>query len=151
MEWYAHVTVAGIICRRGQFLMVEEHTPAGRVINQPAGHLEDGETLLQAVQREVLEETTCHFAPHFIVGMYLSRSADNAITYLRIGFAGDCEDADPALTLDSDIIRTIWLDEAELQRRRERHRSPLVSRCVEDFLAGRNYSLELIDHVGYPN
>ena len=149
MAWHAHVTVAAVITRGSQFLLVEEETAAGIVINQPAGHLEDGETLVQAVERETLEETTCRFSPEFIVGVYLLRGADNGITYLRVGFAGSCEDADPAGALDAEIIRTVWLDRAELQRCRERHRSPLVLRCVDDFLAGKRYPLALIDHLGY--
>ena len=149
MQWHAHATVAAIIRRGRKFLFVEEQTVAGVRLNQPAGHLEDGETLLRAVERETLEETGCRFTPEFIVGIYQLRGLDNGITYLRVSFAGRCQDADPARALDPEIIRTLWLDHAELKRQRQRHRSPLVQRCVDDFLAGNRYPLDLIAHLGY--
>ena len=145
-RWKPSVTVAALIERDGRFLLVEERTADGLRLNNPAGHLDPGESLLQAVVREVLEETACAFAPTHLVGVYLARlqRGDDDITYLRFAFAGSVGTPEPGRALDTPIVRTLWLTPAEIEATRERHRSPLLWRCVQDHLAGRRYPLELL-------
>ena len=145
-RWKPSVTVAALIERDGRFLLVEEHTADGLRLNNPAGHLDPGESLLQAVVREVLEETACAFTPSHLVGVYLARlqRGDDDITYLRFAFAGSVGTPEPGRALDTPIVRTLWLTPAEIEATRERHRSPLLWRCVQDHLAGRRYPLELL-------
>lgn len=145
--WAPRVTVAAIIERDGRFLLVEEHTADGLRLNQPAGHLEAGETLLDAVIRETLEETAHGFAPEALVGVYMThiaRAAGPGVTYLRFTYCGSAGDADASRALDPDIARTLWLSADELRAACARHRTPLVMRCVDDYLAGRRYPLELV-------
>lgn len=151
------VTVAAVIEQAGRCLLVEEHTPEGLRLNNPAGHLEPGETLVQAVVREVLEETARPFVPEALVGVYLARlqgAADEAgarsdLTYLRFAFAGRAGDVLPGRALDDGIERTLWLTLAEVRASASRHRSPLVLRCIEDHAAGRRYPLQtLVTHPG---
>ena len=145
-RWKPSVTVAALIERDGRFLLVEERTADGLRLNNPAGHLDPGESLLQAVVREVLEETACAFTPTHLVGVYLARlqRGDDDITYLRFDFAGSVGTPEPGRALDTPIVRTLWLTPAEIEATRERHRSPLLWRCVQDHLAGRRYPLELL-------
>ena len=145
-RWKPSVTVAALIERDGRFLLVEERTADGLRLNNPAGHLDPGESLLQAVVREVLEETACAFTPTHLVGVYLARlqRGDDDITYLRFAFAGSVGTPEPGRALDTPIVRTLWLTPAEIEATRERHRSPLLWRCVQDHLAGRRYPLELL-------
>ena len=154
--WKPSVTVAAVISRTEnglqQFLLVEEHTPEGLRLNNPAGHLDPAESPQQGVVREVLEETTCSFTPTCLVGTYLSRfqrpatatTTGEDITYLRFAFAGSVGLANAALTLDHGIVRTLWVTLSELRASAARHRSPLVLRCVEDFVAGRAFPLDAI-------
>jgi phosphatase NudJ len=146
--WKTSVTVAAIVERDGRYLLVEERTPEGLKLNNPAGHLDPGESPLQAVLRETLEETARRFTPSALVGVYLSRAhrAEPAsdITYLRLAFSGDVGEPLPGHTLDPDIVRTLWLTPDELCACAERHRSPLVMRCVDDHRAGRRHPLDLI-------
>ena len=146
IRWKPSVTVAAVIEKDGRYLLVEEHTADGLRLNNPAGHLEVGESLEQAVVREVLEETACRFTPSHLVGVYLAQMprGDEAITYLRFAFAGHAEPADPRRALDQGIVRTLWLTPAEIEASRERHRNPLVWRCLQDSLAGANYPLTLL-------
>ena len=145
-RWKPSVTVAALIERDGRFLLVEERTADGLRLNNPAGHLDPGESLLQAVVREVLEETACAFTPTHLVGVYLARlqRGDDDITYLRFAFAGSVGTPEPGRALDTPIVRTLWLTPAEIEATRECHRSPLLWRCVQDHLAGRRYPLELL-------
>lgn len=147
-RWKPSVTVAAIVERDGRFLLVEERTPEGLMLNNPAGHLDPGESPLEGVVREVLEETACAFEPDGVVGVYLSRFQRPArgedVTYLRLAFRGRVGPPEPSRRLDDGIVRTLWLTPDELRASRARHRSPLVLRCVEDHLAGRRYPLELI-------
>jgi 8-oxo-dGTP pyrophosphatase MutT (NUDIX family) len=151
-RWTPSVTVAAIIERRidgaSRFLLVEEETPEGLKLNNPAGHLEPGESPLQGVVREALEETACVFTPDRLIGVYLSRFTRPArgedVTYLRFAFGGSVGEPDPARTLDAGIVRTLWLTLAEVRASVERHRSPNVLRCVEDFVAGRRYPLDAV-------
>ena len=150
-RWKPSVTVAAIVRRshagRVEYLLVEEETADGLRLNNPAGHLECGESIEQAVVREALEETACRFVPERLVGVYLTRidrpDAD-AVTYLRFAYAGAVGEPDPALRLDAGIVRTLWLSLDEVCASRQRHRSPLVLRCIEDDAAGRAYPLDAV-------
>lgn len=147
-RWKPSVTVAAIIERDGKFLLVEEHTPEGLRLNNPAGHLDPGETPAQGCAREALEETAHTFTPTALVGVYLSRfqrpATGEDITYLRFAFRGELGAFDATRTLDTGIVRTLWLSPDELRASAARHRSPLVLRCVEDHLAGQCFPLSLI-------
>jgi len=146
--WKPSVTVAAIIEQQGRFLMVEEHSGGAVRINQPAGHLEPGESLIDAVVREALEESARSFTPTALVGTYLSRNVSSSrggmsVTYLRFAFAGT---VGPALErpLDDGIIGTIWMSRDEVAACAERHRSPLVLKCVDDYLRGQRAPLDLV-------
>ena len=147
-RWKPSVTVAAIIEREGRYLLVEEHTPEGLRLNNPAGHLDPGEGPVEACAREALEETAHRFVPTHLVGLYLSRfqrpATSEDITYLRLAFTGTLGDEVPGQALDHGIVRTLWLTPDEIRASRERHRSPLVVQCLEDHLAGRRYPLDLI-------
>lgn len=145
-RWKPSVTVAAVIERGGRYLLVEEHTPEGLRLNNPAGHLDPGESPAQGVAREALEETACAFQPTALVGVYLSRFQRGAedITYLRFAFCGEVGDPEPGRALDHGIVRTLWLTPDEIRGSADRHRSPLVLRCMEDHLAGRRFPLDLV-------
>ena len=145
--WKPAVTVAAIIERGQKFLLIEEDADGGRVLNQPAGHWEPGETLEQACAREALEESACRFVPRALVGVYRWHSEANGVTYLRFAFSGEMRGFDEGRPLDHGIVRTVWLGADEIRSSRLQHRTPLVWQCVEDYLAGRRYPLELIRHV----
>jgi 8-oxo-dGTP pyrophosphatase MutT (NUDIX family) len=147
MVWKPDVTVAAIAERDGQFLFVEERAGGRVVVNQPAGHLEEGETFLEAVIRETLEETAWSFEPTAVVGVYVWRPEHQARTFLRVAFAGELGDYDPPRPLDRGILRTRWLARQDLAHPRIRLRSPLVTQCVDDYLAGVRYPLSLISHL----
>ena len=146
--WKPSVTVAAVVERDGRFLMVEEQTSEGLRLNQPAGHLDPGETLTNAVVREALEETAHHVEPAACVGIYMSRyrseKTGNDVTYMRFAFACRLVAADTQRELDVGIVRALWLSADEIRSRCDMHRSPLVMRTVEDYLAGRRYPLEMI-------
>jgi 8-oxo-dGTP pyrophosphatase MutT (NUDIX family) len=144
--WKPNVTVAAVVEREGRFLLVEEETETGLRFNQPAGHLDRGESLVHAAAREALEETAHHFRPEFLVGIYQWPKPDSDITYLRFAFGGSISGFDAERTLDSGIVRAVWLTLDELRDTRERHRSPLILQCCEDYLAGSRYPLALIRH-----
>ena len=146
MIWKPTITVAAVAEQDGRFLLVEEHTDEGTVLNQPAGHLEADETLLEGVVRETLEETAYHFQPEFLLGVYRWRNPGNRITYLRFAFTGHVASFDGQRKLDHGIIRAAWMSEAEIRGQAHRHRSPLVLRCVQDYLAGKRYPLEILIH-----
>jgi len=139
-------TVAALIEREGRFLIVEERTRDGLRLNQPAGHLEPGESLLDACARETLEETGLRFVPAQLVGVYLWRNgaAESAPSYLRFAFCGVLGEAVAGRALDAGIVRTLWLTADELARQTARHRSPLVMRCVDDYLRGQRYPIDLL-------
>lgn len=142
------VTVAAIIERDGRFLLVEEHTPEGLRLNNPAGHLERGESPLQAVQREALEETACRFEPVAFLGVYLARfqrpATGEDITYVRFAYSGRVAEPEPGRALDQGIVRTLWMHPDEIRAEAARLRSPLVWRCIEDHLMGRRFPLDAV-------
>ena len=144
--WKPNVTVAAVIERDGKFLVVEEETDDGIRFNQPAGHLDPGESLLAACAREALEETAWHFAPTALIGVYQWRRPAGDFTYLRFAFSGELGVHEAGRALDAGIRQALWLTPAELDATRDRHRSPLVMQCVADYLAGRRFPLELIRH-----
>ena len=144
MIWKPNVTVAAVVERQGRFLIVEEDSDGKRVYNQPAGHLDEGEGLIEAVIRETLEETAWHFAPTALVGVYRWKNTPTGITYLRVCFAGVCHDEEVGRPLDEGIVQAVWLSRDELAALGSRLRSPLVLRCVDDYLAGRRYPLSLL-------
>lgn len=147
-RWKPSVTVAAIIERDGRYLLVEEQTPEGLKLNNPAGHLDPGESPQQGVVREALEETARVFVPDGIVGVYLSRfvrpARDEDVTYLRIAFRGTVGEPEAGRALDDGIVRTLWMTPDEARASRERHRSALVLRCIEDHAAGVRHPLDLI-------
>ncbi|MBI1907033.1 MAG: NUDIX hydrolase [Rhodocyclales bacterium] len=142
--WKPNVTVAAVVERAGRFLMVEEHTPEGLRLNQPAGHLEADESLLQAVVRETVEETAYAFTPECVVGVYLWPRPRGDVTYLRLAFGGTVGDTPADTALDAGIVRAVWMAPDELRACASRHRSPLVMQCVDDWIAGRRFGLDLI-------
>lgn len=147
-RWRPSVTVAAVIERDGRFLMIEEETSEGLRINNPAGHLDPGETPAEGCAREALEETAWHFRPTQLLGVYISRfqraTTGEDITYLRFAFTGELGTEEKGRPLDHGIVRTLWMTPGELRATAARHRSPLVLRCLEDYLAGVRYPLETI-------
>jgi 8-oxo-dGTP pyrophosphatase MutT (NUDIX family) len=140
------VTVAAVVERDGRFLVVQERAARRIVLNQPAGHLEDGESLLQAVVRETFEETGYPFVPQAVTGLYLWRGSGQR-TFLRVAFAGSVGDRVNGASLDRAIIRTAWIGRAQLLEREAELRSPLVLRCIDDYLRGARYPLEILNYV----
>ena len=146
--WKPNVTVAAVAERDGRFLLVEEETPDGIRLNQPAGHLDPGETPLDGAIREALEETARVFTPTALLGIYMTRSPSarqpEAVTYLRFAFIGTVGEAEPDRALDHGILRTLWLTADEVRARLPEHRSPLVMKCIDDYLAGQRHPLSLV-------
>ena len=141
------MTVAAVIARDGRYLLVEEDTADGLRLNTPAGHLEPGESPQDGAVREALEETGRVFTPEALLGVYLAASNDAQgapTTWLRFAFCGSAGAADPARTLDTGIVRTVWLTPGEIEASRPRHRSPLVWRCVQDHLRGQRFDLSAV-------
>ena len=151
-RWTPRVTVAAVLERDGKFLLVEERQTRGLVLNNAAGHLDCGESLTQAVVREVLEETAHDFTPTALVGVYLSRyqghdpvrGRDRDLTFLRFTFCGTLGDFHPDRVLDTPIERTLWLTPEEIRASTSRHRSPMVLRSLEDYLDGHRFPLDTI-------
>ena len=155
-RWKPSVTVAAVIARDvagvTEFLLVEEHTQDGLRLNNPAGHLDPGESPLEGCARETLEETAFHFQPTALVGVYLSRFEKSVlgqaqtedITYLRFAFCGELGEFMAGQALDDGIVRTLWLSADAIRACPERHRSPLLITCMDDYLAGHRYPVNLI-------
>ena len=147
-RWKPHVTVAAIIEKEGRYLLIEEHTQEGLRLNNPAGHLDPGESPADGCARETLEETAHPFKPTALVGIYLSRfqrpSTGEDITYVRMAFCGELGEVLPGAKLDAGIVRTVWMTPQEIRDSADRHRSPLVLRCMEDHLAGQRFPLQVI-------
>jgi len=144
MIWKPNTTVAAVIERDGKFLMVEEETSQGVRFNQPAGHLEPDESLLDAVAREVLEESAYHFVPQHLLGIYRWHAPESDITYVRFAFGGIVTGHDKDRQLDNGILQAVWLSREEICFSQSRHRSPLVLRCVDDYIAGKRYPLDVL-------
>lgn len=147
--WAPRVTVAAIIEQQDKFLIVEENIDGRIVLNQPAGHLEENETLLEAVIREVREETAWQFTPGELVGIYRMHVDNSGLTYLRFCFSGQCADHRPQQPLDKEIVRTLWLDRQALLDRKDSLRSPLVLHCIDDYLSGRRFPLAILKDLGH--
>lgn len=145
--WKPNATVAAIVEENGRFLLVEEETSRGNRFNQPAGHLEDDETIVSAVIRETLEETAYDFLPESLLGIYHWKHAHNHTTYLRFAFIGRVENHRPDQALDDGIIRTVWMTLEEMREKATLMRSDQVLICVEDYLSGKHYPLETITHL----
>ena len=145
--WRPHVTVATVIERDGKFLFVEEMAGQSSVINQPAGHWEANESLIEAVMRETLEETAYRIQPSALLGVYRWPHPQKDITYLRFAFTGDILAHEVDRRLDHGILRALWLTPDELHAQSARHRSPLVQLCLQDYLAGKRYPLDLLTHL----
>jgi ADP-ribose pyrophosphatase YjhB (NUDIX family) len=140
-----HITVAAVVEREGRFLLVEERIDPGRIaINQPAGHMEENESILAAVIRETREETTRRFTPQGLVGVYRWQVPDNGPTYVRFCIHGEVGEADPQRAFDNGILRTRWLSRAQLEEQSDRLRSPMVLRCVDDYIAGNRHPLAIL-------
>lgn len=141
--WRPHVTVAAIAERDGRFLIVEEIVGGKIVYNQPAGHLEPNESVIDAVMRETLEESAWHFEPNAVSGIYFYTIPEGDITYQRICFVGECKLQENNRSLDQDILRAVWLTREELSAQPEKLRSPMVLRCIDDYQQGIRYPLNL--------
>lgn len=147
-QWKPNVTVAAIIEQDGKFLLVEETTDRGNRFNQPAGHLEEHETIIEAAIRETLEETAYDFTPEYLVGIYHWQHPLNGITYLRFAFSGKLGAHYPERALDDGIIGTVWKSQDEIAKDAALMRSPQVLLCVQDYLAGKRYPLAALTHLG---
>ena len=147
MIWKPNTTVAAIVEQDGRFLLVEEETEDGIRLNQPAGHLENGETLLQAVVREANEETAYSFDPLALLGIYHWKHPKKDITYVRFAFIGSVSNHRPQQKLDDGIIRAVWLGRDEVAARDDELRSPQVLTCIDDYLAGKSYPLQVLTHL----
>jgi 8-oxo-dGTP pyrophosphatase MutT (NUDIX family) len=145
-RWKPSVTVAALVECDGRFLVVEEETSAGLRFNQPAGHLDAEESLIDACVREALEETGCVVTPRALVGVYQWTVPAGDITYLRFAFDCQLDRIETGRQLDDGIVAAHWLTLTELRATQERHRSPLVLQCVEDWIAGRRLPLDSIRH-----
>jgi 8-oxo-dGTP pyrophosphatase MutT (NUDIX family) len=150
MVWKPDVTVAAVIEREGRFLLIEEFVGERLVINQPAGHLEANESLIDAVIREALEETAWTFVPEAISGIYLWPHPERNLSFLRVTFAGSVTRHHPERRLDRGIRRTLWLSRDEVAQRTNQLRSPMVLQCIDDYLSGARYPMSILTHVTNP-
>lgn len=146
MVWKPNVTVAAVVENGGRFLLVEERIESAAVLNQPAGHLKANESLIDAVARETLEESRYLFSPQALIGIYRWPHPTAKTIYLRFAFCGRLDGHDPTRRLDHGILRALWLSESEIRQSVARHRSPLVLTCVDDYLAGKRYPLDVVTH-----
>ena len=147
MSWNSHITVACVIEREGRFLLVEEQAGEGLVLNQPAGHWDEGETLFQAAVRETLEESAWEVELTALLGLYAFKPEQLDHGFLRVAFVARALFHHPQRALDQGIERAVWLSRDELAASVARHRSPMVLRGVDDYLAGRRYPLDLVAHL----
>ena len=147
MVWKPNVTVAAVIEKEGRFLLVEEKTDTGTYFNQPAGHWEADETIVQGVVRETLEETGYDFAPHALIGIYRWQNRRNDLIYLRFTFSGEAVAFHEARALDHGIIAAHWLSYDEVVLQKPRHRSPMVLRCIDDYRAGHRFPLTILANL----
>lgn len=148
MIWKPHVVAATVVERDGRFLCVEETIDGADVINQPAGHLDPGETLVAAAERETLEETGWTVRACALVGVYQLETNEPGKTFLRFCFAAEPVRHDPDRPLDVEIVRTHWLSDDELAACADRHRSPLVMQAIRDYQAGHRFPLTMLHVFG---
>ena len=150
LRWRPNVTVAAVIERDGRFMLIEEHPAEGLRLNTPAGHLDPGESPSEGCAREALEVTAHQFTPTALVGIYLARfqrgegDALEDVTYLRFAYAGELGAKEEGRALDHGIVRTLWMSVDEIRASVERHRSPLLLQCIDDYLAGQRYPMSLV-------
>ena len=149
MPWAPHITVAAVVQKDDRFLLVEELADGRNVFNQPAGHLEPGESLVEAVIRETLEETAWRFEPHALSGIYQWAHPEKQKTFIRFAFAGEVTKHLPDRELDTGIIRAVWLDKDQLVARSGQLRSPMVLRCIDDYLSGQRFPLDLVSQLPF--
>lgn len=147
MTWSAHVVVASIVERAGKFLLVEERVNGQLVLNQPAGHWEQGETLIEGAKRETLEETGWEIEPTAVLGIYDYQPPELDYCFLRIAFIADAHQHHSTRRLDQGIERALWMTRSELAAEHHRHRSPMLLRCVDDYLAGQRFPLSMLAHL----
>ncbi len=147
MSWSAHVVVACIVERNHRFLIVEERIKDVLLLNQPAGHWEQGETLIEGARRETLEETRWEVEPTALLGLYHHDPQDLDYGFLRVAFVAEARREHPQLSLDTGIERALWMTRDEIAASQSRHRSPMVLRCVDDYLSGRRLPLHAIAHL----
>ncbi|HIA08871.1 MAG TPA: NUDIX hydrolase [Chromatiaceae bacterium] len=145
--WRPHVTVAAVTEQDGRFLMVEEMSSGKVVLNQPAGHLDEGENLIDAIIRETLEETAWTFEATGIISIDLWQNPQKVLTFLRVNFSGDCIRHEPHRPLDDGILRALWLTPDEIDARTDQLRSPMVQRCIHNYLAGKMYPLDMLSDL----
>lgn len=144
MNWPPHITVACIVEKDNKFLMVEETSNGKIVYNQPAGHLEPGETLKEAAIREAFEETGWHIEPTHVLGVSKYASPHNGVIYYRTSFIANAVKHDANTQLDEGIIQAVWLSLEELEAQTDKLRSPLVLKNIKQYLAGERYPLSMI-------
>jgi 8-oxo-dGTP pyrophosphatase MutT (NUDIX family) len=147
MIWKPHATVAAIIKRENKFLMVEELIRGERLYNQPAGHLDPDESLIDAVIRETQEESAWQFIPEAVTGIYLWKHPVNGKTFLRVAVCGSCINHDEQQPLDDGILKAVWKSREELVQDPHKLRSPMVINCIDDYLAGKRYPLDMLINV----
>lgn len=145
-RWFPHVTVATLVERDGEYLTVEEHAGGQLMLNQPAGHLEEHESLVAAAIRETQEESGWLVAPEALLGIYQWR-ASNGKSFIRTTFLAKAISYDADAPLDDGIARALWLNESALQQQRQRLRSPLILRSIADYKNGIRYPLDLLQSL----
>ena len=150
MTWRPDLAAAAIVQRDNRFLVVEERIRGVHVINQPAGHVDDGESIVDAAVRETLEETAWQLVPRYLLGTYLWRNPANGQSILRVAIVGDVVNHDPRRRLDVPVVAAHWMTREELLAQPERLRSPLVMRCIDDYLAGHRHELSALAYLQSP-
>jgi 8-oxo-dGTP pyrophosphatase MutT (NUDIX family) len=148
MTWRPDLAAAAIVQRDNRFLIVEERIHGALVLNQPAGHVDDGESIIDAVVRETLEETAWHFKPRALLGIYLWRNPDNGHSILRVAITGEVTSHEPHRQLDVPVVAAHWMEREALLAQSAKLRSPLVMRCIDDYLAGRRHDLSALNYLG---
>ncbi len=147
MIWRPDLAAAAIVQRDNRFLIVEENIRGSLVFNQPAGHVDDGESIIDAVVRETLEETAWHIRPLALLGMYLWRNPQNGHSILRVAITGEVIRHEPDRQLDVPVVAAHWMEREALLAQPAKLRSPLVMRCIDDYLAGQRHDLSALNYL----